>query len=399
MSEHAANPTTATLGMIGSGFIARGILYAAKAAGYKIGPVLSRSTTARPDFPFADHLTDSLDELLEKSDLIIEASGDPIYVTPLIEKCLAAGKPVVTLDSEFHVTTGSYFVGKGLLTEAEGDQPGCIAALREEALSLGFKPLVYGNVKGYFNPKPDKKTMEYYSGLNGISIDQTTSFTDGTKVQIEQTFCANAFGADIVETGMKGLDMPPLVPAETDPKKPQPDLVHEGSKMLGEVAEKHGKAISEYIVVPGNGSVFVTATHADEQQGPLNYMKMGPGPYYTLVKPYHLCHLEVLKTVRNVIRFGEAGKLLDNSPKPQISVNSIAKRDLKAGEVIKRGIGSFDFRGEACRISENPNHLPIGLLQNAIITRDLKDGDVLTLDDVELPETRAFEIWRELMGL
>ncbi len=382
----------ATLGMIGSGFIARGIARAAHAAGYTVGPVLSRSIANREsDFPFADRLTDSLDEVLEKSDLIIEASGDPIYVTPLIEKCLAAGKPVVTLDSEFHVTVGSYFVDKGLLTEAEGDQPGCIAALREEALALGFDPLVYGNVKGFLNHKPSQKDMEYYSGLNGISVDQTTSFTDGTKVQIEQAFCANAFGADLLETGMKGLDIKDVAPDAADP-------VHEGSKILGELAKANGNAISEYIIVPGNGSVFVTATHSEDQQGPLNYMKMGPGPYYTLVKPYHLCHLEVLKTVRNVLRFGEAGKLLDNSAKPTVSVNSIAKRDIKAGEKFKRGIGTYDFRGEACRIADFPNHLPIGLLQNVTVTRDIADGDVLTLDDVELPESRAFEIWREMMA-
>jgi predicted homoserine dehydrogenase-like protein len=98
------------------------------------------------------------------------------------------------------------------------------------------------------------------------------------------------------------------------------------------------------------------------------------------------------------LRFGEAGKLMDNSRDPSISVNSIAKRDLKAGEEIRRGIGSFDFRGEACRIADHPNHLPIGLLQNATITRELSDGDILTMDDVELPDSRALEIWRELRG-
>ena len=53
---------------------------------------------------------------------------------------IKAGLPVVTMDAELQVTTGSYFAKKGFITEAEGDQPGCLAALDEEARQMGFLP-------------------------------------------------------------------------------------------------------------------------------------------------------------------------------------------------------------------------------------------------------------------
>ncbi len=388
---HSIPPDT-TIGLIGSGYIARGIAKLLRQQQLPLGPVLTRSPRNRSlDFPFAENLTDSLNELLEKSTFIVEACGEPVYVTPLIEQCLAAGKPVVTLDSEFHVTTGSYFAGKGLLTEAEGDQPGCMAALRREALAMGFTPQVYGNVKGFLNHKPTRQQMEFFARKQGISVAQTTSFTDGTKVQIEQAFCANAFGAGILQPGMTGLES-----AELDAGTEEP--IQACGNQLAKQAAKHGGAIADFIVVPGNASLFVTGTHSADQRESLAYMKMGDGPFYTLIKPYHLCHFEVLKTVRDVLRHGRHGVLMDNSAQPQISVNTISKRPLRAGEKISRGIGSFAVRGEAVELTRHPGHLPIGLVHDAVVRRDIATDEVLTMDDVDLPATRALEIWHEMQS-
>lgn len=53
-----------------------------------------------------------------------------MYATPIVRKVMEAGIQVVTMDSELQITTGSYLkqIGKNLLKEAEGDQPGCLAA-------------------------------------------------------------------------------------------------------------------------------------------------------------------------------------------------------------------------------------------------------------------------------
>ena len=144
-------------------------------------------------------LTSSLHQLIHQSDLIVECTGDAIYATEIVDRALRAGRPIVTMDSEFHVTTGSYFTDRGVLTESQGDQPVSIAALAEQAGEMGLEPLVYGNRKGFYNPDPTLEQMQCWATAQGISLRQVTSFTDGTKIQIEAALVANGLGARIAQ--------------------------------------------------------------------------------------------------------------------------------------------------------------------------------------------------------
>ena len=96
--------------------------------------------------------------------------------------------------------------------------------VREEAIMMGFKPLVYGNMKGFLNHHPTPEEMAYWAGKQGISIAQTTSFTDGTKIQIEQALIANCFGATITRQGMEG-------PKATDVTKAAIDLARTAAEL------------------------------------------------------------------------------------------------------------------------------------------------------------------------
>ncbi|MBU2283009.1 MAG: NAD(P)-dependent oxidoreductase, partial [Gammaproteobacteria bacterium] len=138
----------------------------------RISRVLTRRNVGTlSSFPLAEVLTNSIDDLIANSDVIVECTGDVFFGTEVIERAFEAGVPVVTINAELQVTTGSYLSGKGFLTEAEGDQPGSLAALREEALQMGFLPLVYGNMKGYLNHNPSPEDMAYWSKRQGISIE------------------------------------------------------------------------------------------------------------------------------------------------------------------------------------------------------------------------------------
>jgi predicted homoserine dehydrogenase-like protein len=325
-------------------------------------------------------MTNDLDELIENSDLIVECTGDAIYACDTISRILEASIPVVTMNSEFHVTVGSYFVDKGLVTEAEGDQPGVLAMLHEEAISMGFRPLVYGNIKGFLNHDPSLEDMTYWGKRSGISLNMVTSFTDGTKVQIEQALVANGLHAGIAEDGLIGLS--------------DDDMMHGGS-ILAEKAKELGYPISDYLLSPKlPAGVFLAVEHNKNQKDGLRYYKMGDGPYYILERTFHLCHLEIMKTVDRVLRGG--GVLLDNSADPTISVTTIAKRDLKPGETIKKGIGSFDVRGIAVKIKEHKGHVPIGLMKDVLIKRPVAAGAELTFDDVELPDSLAVKAWKSI---
>lgn len=372
------------IGIVGSGFVCRHFLRRLERIhGFRPSVVLTRrKVPSYREFPTPDLLSNSVDELIDKSDVVFECTGDALHATDVIERVEPSGKPIVTLNTEFHLVAGSYFADRILVTEAEGDQPGSQAALREEAVEMGFAPLVYGNMKGFLNHDPTLEEMKYWAGKNGLSLPMVTSFTDGTKLQQEQALVANGCGATIAKPGLLG----PI----------NDDICGAGTE-LARHAERIGRPISDY-VLSGTAShgVFVVARHDDNQRESLRYLKMGDGPYYFIMRPNVLAHLEVIKTIRRVVE--GRGVLLNNSPDPVVTVVAIAKRELRPGTHLERGVGSFDVRGEALKLEDAAGCVPIPLVANARIRRRVERGQMLSFDDVELPDSRAFELHRLIMA-
>ncbi len=374
----------ARIGVVGTGFVSRSLVRALmgpRCADLEVVRVLTRRDPHTVEHPASDRLTRSLDALVEGCDLVFECSGDPFHATAVVSRAFEAGRPVVTLNAEFHVTTGPHFFGRGLVTEAEGDQPGVLAALRERVLDMGFEPLVYGNMKGLLNLDPAPQDMAYWARRQGLSVTQTVAATDGTKIQIEQALVANAFGATISRRGLEGW-------ARDDTERAAQDLARLADEQVG-------APIADFLVsrtqVPG---VFIAGTHDPAQVDVLRYYKLGDGPYYVVTNPHHLVTLEAVRTVRRVLR-GE-GALIHNTARPKVSVAAVAKRRLLPGTRIERGIGSFEVRGEAVRVDEAPGHVPIGVLQPAVVRRRIEAGEVLQWDDVELPESPVLDIVRAI---
>jgi predicted homoserine dehydrogenase-like protein len=292
------------------------------------------------------------------------------------------------MNAELQVAAGSRLQRLGYLTEAEGDQPGSIAALRRDVVAMGFEPLVLGNVKGFLNRTPTLPEMEKWAALQGISVEQVTSFTDGTKVHIEQVVVANGLDADLAPGGMVGGDT-------------VHDGFKEGAYALAEIAERAGIVMSDFLMASNTPSpgrdrptpgVFIVATMPDARQRPsLKYYKLGEGPYYFFERPFHLCHFELPKTIRAVVD-GDA-PLLNNGARPRYGVAAVAKRDLARGETIARGVGGFDVRGEGVAVADAPDHVPVALLAGARLRREVRAGETLRFDDVGLPESEALEAW------
>jgi len=367
------------VGVVGTGFIAVGLFLVLKTTPDMImSRMLTRRSVESVSNVDPELLTCSEQELLDNSDVIVECSGDIAHASRVINAAQERGMPVVTMGAEFHVTVGSYFSQRGWISEAEGDQPGSLAALHEEAVGMGFSPLVYGNIKGFLNHEPEQKEMEYWSRRNGISLVNVTSFTDGTKLQIEQALVANGLGADIATPGMFGpSDMP----------------LEEGGNYLGAMAKAHGCPISDYVLSknlpPG---VFLVGEHPTERPETLRYLKLGDGPFYTLLRPYHLCHLELPRTIRRLL----AGQppLLNNTATPRATVVAIAKQDLAQGHVIETAIGGPELRGEARTISDALDSPPIGVLFGARLRHSVAKGQTLRLSDVDIPDGLVKTAWQ-----
>jgi predicted homoserine dehydrogenase-like protein len=325
-------------------------------------------------------LTRDVEDLVDSCDLVVECSGNIHRACEVVKVAFEKGLPVVTMGTEFHVTVGSYFCNLGLITEAEGDQPGCLAALHEEAVSMGFRPLVYGNIKGYLNHQPKKDDMAYWSHRNGISLSAVTSFTDGTKLQLEQVLIGNGMGAGILQRGMTGLKDLPLL---------------ESGHALGAKAREFGGPIADWVLNPTlPAGVFVVGEHPTASPDVLRYLKLGDGPYYTLLRPYHLCHFEIPRTIRRILRGG--GALLNNGTSPTLQGVAVAKRKLAAGTVLHHPIGGWDVRGEAITIAEVPDAPPIGLLDGAVIRHSVSPGQTIRLSDVDIPDSLAKKAWEHI---
>lgn len=369
------------IGISGTGFIATGLYKRLQQdQEFEAAKVLTRRRITEVPVINQKVLTNSIDDFLQGIDIVVECSGDVEHGSIVVEEAHRMKLPVVTMNAELQVTTGSYFTGTGYITEAEGDQPGSLAALDENVKAMGFTPLVYGNIKGFLNLNPSRQDMLYWAQQKGYSLLKVTSFTDGTKVQIEQALVANGLGAGITQRGLSGISA---------------DSPESGGAALAAMALEKKQALSDFIVSKnGPPGVFISGIHSGDQQQALSSYKMGDGPVYTLTTPFHLCHLEIVKTLRRVVE----GKppLLTNSAQPNISVAGIAKRSLQPGEVIEEAAGSFSVRGEACTASEEPEHVPIGLMRNVTVERPVKEGQVITFKDISIPDSRAMEIWSKI---
>ena len=375
------------IGVIGTGFIASGFAHlVANSRDFEIAKILTRRPIEAIDWIAPEYLTQSLSELIDSCDIVFECSGDVYHATEAILAAANAGRKVVTLDAEFHVTTGSYFVQNGhYVTDADGDQPGCLARLKTEIEGMGFKPKAYVNIKGFINLNPEKKEMQYWSEQQNIREEQVVSFTDGSKLQIEQAFVANGLGATIPPKGMFGARVETLN-----------DLDY-----LIDASDEAGLPISDFILCKGAppGELIVAESEEADRLGKyiVGPMKTTNGRGYILLRPYHLCHLEVLNTMRRVIA-GEA-PLLNNSANPRLTVASVAKRAIKAGDTIQRGAGGYDVRGVAVQLADHRDAVPICLLKETKVIKDIEPGDILRFEHVDFPNSTALDIYQKIIAV
>jgi predicted homoserine dehydrogenase-like protein len=374
------------VGVVGTGFVGRGVTRTLHATGeFTVTRVLTRRDPRDVRGIPRELLTTDVGELIDGCDVVFEVSGDAVFGTDVLLHVQAAERPIVTMNSELQVTTGSWFARRGYVTEADGDQPGCLARLGQEAEGMGFRPLAYVNLKGFLDPDPTPAEMALWSERQDLRLEQVVSFTDGTKLQAEQVLVANALGADLACEGMIGPTVARLDEATA----------------LVDAARRLDRPISDYLLWRGGPpGVVVLADHPEAAALPgyLPYSRLFVGrdrPCFGLVRSHHLIHLEVPRTLRD-LRDG-LPPLLNNSPRPRYGLGAVTKRPLARGQEVERGIGSFDVRGLAVSLAERPDHVPATLLSGARVRHDLPPGHVLRFEDVELVPSAALRLYGEVV--
>jgi predicted homoserine dehydrogenase-like protein len=313
-------------------------------------------------------------------DALIDVTGAVEFGAHMVMDAFTNGKHVVLMNAELDGTIGPilqvYAKKAGvILTCCDGDQPGVEINLFRYVSGLGLIPRVMGNIKGLQDPYRNPTTQKGFAEKWGQNPTMVTSFADGSKVSFEQAIVANACGLKVPKRGMFGRDHHGHVDELT--KMYDLDMLRE----LG--------GIVDYVVgASPNPGIYCLAEHPDpKHRHYLNLYKLGEGPLYSFYTPWHLCHFEVPNTVARAVLFGDgAGIPLGG---PMVEVCAVAKRDLKAGEVLD-DYGMYMTYGEAVNTDEmrRERYLPEGLAEGCRLKRDIPKDQVLRYDDVELPEGR-----------
>ncbi|MEH2259810.1 NAD(P)H-dependent oxidoreductase [Nostoc sp.] len=316
----------------------------------------------------------------EGIDALIEVTGAVEFGAGIVMEAIAHCKHVIMMNAELDGTIGpilKVYADKAgvILSACDGDQPGVQMNLYRFVKSIGLTPLLCGNIKGLQDPYRNPTTQEGFAKRWGQKPHMVASFADGSKISFEQAIVANATGMKVAKRGMLGYDFS----GHVDEMTQLYDV--EQLKELG--------GIVDYVVgaKPGPG-VYVFATHDDpKQRHYLNLYKLGEGPLYSFYTPYHLCHFEVPLSVARAVLFGDA--VMSPLAGPLVDVVTTAKIDLKAGETLD-GIGYYMTYGqcENSDIVQQQNLLPMGLAEGCRLKRDISKDQVLTYEDVELPEGR-----------
>jgi predicted homoserine dehydrogenase-like protein len=316
----------------------------------------------------------------EHIDVLVDVTGAVEFGAHVVLEAFKHGKDVVLMNAELDGTIGpilqTYADRYGvILTGCEGDEPGVQMNLYRWVKGLGFTPRLLGNVKGLQDPYRNPRTQKGFADRWGQNAAMVTSFADGSKISFEQTIVANATGFKVRSRGMsRGLQY-------------TGDILKIGELYDVEELRTLGGAI-DYVVGTPLTKVYCLAEHPDpKQQHYLNLYKMGPGPLYSFFIPYHLVHFEVPNAIARAVLFRDpVTKPLGG---PVVEVCAIAKRDLKAGEVLD-DYGMYMTYGEAVNVEEMNacRYLPEGLVQGSMLTRDITKDAVITYDDIVLPTGR-----------
>ncbi len=313
-------------------------------------------------------------------DVLVDATGSVEYGARVALEAFAHKKDVVLLNAEIDATIGpilqTYAKRHGVIMSAcDGDEPGVQMNLVRWVRGLGLIPRVIGNIKGLQDPYRTPATQKGFAEKWGQNPAMVTSFADGSKISFEQTIVANATGFKVRKRGMsRGLEY-------------RGDVMEIAKLYDIEEARALG-GIVDYVVGTPLTKVFVLAEHPDpKQQTYLNLYKMGPGPLYPFFTPYHLVHFEVPLAIARVALFRD--NVAPPLAGPSIEVCAVAKRDLKAGEMLD-SYGMYMTYGEAVNTEEmcSGRYLPEGLVEGCTLLRDVAKDAVITYNDVRLPAGR-----------
>lgn len=335
---------------------------------------------------------DNVSSMLESGliDVVVEATGLPGPGADYALEAMQRGKHVVMMNVEADVTVGAYLKSQADLhgvvySLGAGDEPSSCMELIEFVSAMGHKIVAAG--KGKNNPlNIDALPVDYEAEASARNMNprMLVEFVDGSKTMVEMAAIANATGLIPDKPGMHG--------AAVSKEDLASVLVPEGDGGIltaaGRVDFSAGAGLA-----PG---VFVVAEMGHPRISErMEDLKLGKGPYFSFVRPYHLTSLEVPLTCARAVIRGTADMVPHGTPVAEVA--ALAKKDLAPGEVLDQ-IGEYCYRAWIMEASDarQQKAVPCGLLAGAKVTRAVKKGELLTQDAVQPDASLRIVALREL---
>lgn len=401
------------VGIIGAGSMGKGLLYQSLITpGVRCVAIcdldVCRCTDALEEFGLSYEVVDSMAGLqcaIERGgiavcssalwlagcaglDALMEASN---AVGGALDHCLLAlenRKHLILMNSEVDLMFGPFLVREAgrhgvVCTSCGGDQYGVLKNLMDEITGWGFELVMAGNIKGFLDRYATPASIVAEADKRNLDHRMCTSYTDGTKLNIEMAIVANAFGLSATQPGMIG------------PRLDHVDRVFDCFDLPR--IRRGGRPVVDYVLgaEPGGGVFVIGHCEHPYQRSMLSYYKMGDGPFYLFYRPYHLCHIEAMDALFKAVRQG----LCFMAPNAGMRMNVFchAKCDLPAGTVLD-GIGGFACYGLID--SAGVDGLPIGLSDGVILQRAVSKDERISLRDVSHDDGRAdFRIYGQCLSL
>ena len=391
------------IGLVGAGEMGTDIVSrVAHMRGIEIGAIseLNQQAAGRavtiaygdPDRAMATETTDSLNAAIEAGriattknvhtllesgliDVVVDATGIPSVGAEIGLAAMECGKHLVMMNVEADVTIGAY-----LRSEAErlgviyslgaGDEPSSCMELIEFVSAMGHRIISAGKGKNNplnFDATPDAYTEE--AVRRHMNPRMLVEFVDGSKTMVEMAAIANATGLVPDCPGMHG----PAATLDQLEKVLCPKADGGVLSRKGVVDYSIGKGVA-----PG---VFVIAEMAHPRvRERMHDLKLGPGPYYTFYRPYHLTSLEVPLSCARAVLYHAADMVPLDVPSAEVC--AVAKKDLVPGERLD-AIGEYTYRAWIMTVADaiRDRAVPCGLLENGKTTKPIRKGELLTYDN------------------
>ncbi len=343
----------------------------------------------------------------DQLDVVVEATGHPAAGIKHALLCAEQGKHVVMVNVEADVLAGPYLAMQArqagvVYSMAYGDQPALTMEMVDWARCCGFRVVAAGKgtkyLPAYHHSTPDTVWSHYglsaeQAAAAGMRSQMFNSFLDGTKSSIEMAAIANA--ADLLAP-TDGLTFPACGAEEL-------------SNVLRPKSEGGQLEFSGQVEVVSNGQPVARdlrwgvycVFEAPNDYSTACFSQYGmntddSGRYSAMFKPFHLIGLELNISILSAALRGQptGTPICFNA-----DVVAVAKRDIEVGEILD-GEGGYTVWGRLmpAAASVAARTLPIGLASDVTVTQPIRQGEIVTMNDISADTTtQAWQVREKML--